>query len=63
MDRGLAGVHLRRMKVEGRASPERLGWKAEEFGLNAEGNGEPLKVLEPLRDLARSFQSSLLSSV
>ena len=31
----------------------RLGWKAEEFGLDAEGSGEPLNVLETLRDLAR----------
>lgn len=32
---------------------ERRGWKAEKFELDAEGSGEPLKVLEPLRNLAR----------
>lgn len=42
-----------RSRMEGRAGPTRLGWKALEFGLDAEGSGEPLKVLESLRDLAR----------
>lgn len=36
---------------QGRSSG--LGWKAKEFGLDAEGSGEPLKLLESLRALAR----------
>lgn len=47
-----AAVGLR-LRIEGRAGPEGLGWKAKEFGLDAEGSGEPSKVLESLTDLAR----------
>lgn len=39
--------------MEGRAGPEGLGWKAGKFDLDAEGSGEPVKVLEPLRELVR----------
>lgn len=36
-----------RWRKGGRTGPEGLGWKEKEFGLDAEGSGEPLKVLEP----------------
>lgn len=54
-----------RLAMEGRAGSERLGWKAKEFGLDAEGSGEPLKVLESLKDPARfvCLERSLSSSV
>lgn len=62
MLRAVVGLRLR---IEGRAGPEGLGWKAEEFGLDAEGSGEPSKVLESLKDLARflCLERSLTFSV
>lgn len=48
------------LRMEGRAGPEGLGWKAKEFGLDAEGSGEPLKVLESLRDLARPMFGKII---
>lgn len=50
MLRAVVGLRLR---IEGRAGPEGLGWKVKAFGLDAEGRGEPSKVLESLKDLAR----------
>lgn len=41
------------MREEGRTGPEGLGWEEKEFGLDAESSGEPWRVLESLRDLAR----------
>lgn len=50
---GVEGKWGMGFRMEGRAGPEGLEWKGKEFGLDAEGSGEPLKVLESLKDLAR----------